>query len=35
MNKLAKFLVALTDPEIFAAVGLVICLIVACIFGSH
>lgn len=35
MNKLVKFLVALTDPEIFAAVGLVICLIVACIFGGR
>lgn len=35
MNKLVKFLVALTDPEIFAAVGLVVCLIVACIFGGR
>ena len=35
MNNLVKFLVALTVPEIFAAVGLVVCLIVACIFGGH
>ena len=35
MNKLVKFLVALTDPEIFAAIGVVVGLIVACIFGGH
>lgn len=35
MKKLVNFLVALTDPEIFAAVGLVVCLVVACVFGGH
>ena len=35
MNKLVKFLVALTDPEIFSAIGVVVGLIVACIFGGH
>ena len=35
MNKLVKFLVALTDPEIIGAIGVVVGLIVACIFGGH
>lgn len=35
MNKLVKFLVALTDPEIVGAIGVVVGLVVACIFGSH
>ena len=35
MNKLVKFLVALTDPEIIGAIGVVVCLVVSCIFGSH
>lgn len=35
MKKLVKFLVALTDPEIIGAVGVVVCLVVSCIFGSH
>lgn len=35
MKKLVKFLVALTDPEIFAAVGLVVGLVVCCVFGGH
>lgn len=37
MKKLVKFLVTLTlsGPEIFAAVGLVVCLVVCCIFGGH
>ena len=35
MNKLVKFLVALTDPEIFAAVGVVVGLVVACMFGGR
>ena len=35
MNKLVKFLVALSDPEIMGAVGVVVGLVVACIFGGH
>lgn len=35
MKKLVKFLVVLGDPEIFAAVGLVVGLVVACVFGGH
>ena len=35
MNKLVKFLVTLTDPELIGAVGVVVCLIVACMFGGH
>ena len=35
MNKLVKFLVALTDPEIFSAIGVVVGLVVACMFGGH
>ena len=35
MNKLVKFLVALTDPEIIGAIGVVVGLVVACIFGGH
>lgn len=35
MKKLVKFLVVLSDPEIFAAVGLVVGLVVCCIFGGH
>ena len=35
MNKLVKFLVALTDPEIIGAIGVVVGLIVACMFGGH
>lgn len=35
MSKLVKFLVALTDPEIIGAIGVVVGLIVACIFGGH
>ena len=35
MNKLVKFLVALTDPEIMGAVGVVVGLIVACMVGGH
>ena len=35
MNKLVKFVVALTDPEIIGAIGVVVCLVVACIFGGH
>lgn len=35
MNKLVKFLVALTDPEIVGAIGVVVGLIVACMFGGH
>ena len=35
MNKLVKFLVALTDPELIGAIGVVVGLIVACMFGGH
>ena len=35
MNKLVKFLVALSDPEIMGAIGVVVGLVVACMFGSH
>ena len=35
MNKLVKFLVALTDPEIMGAIGVVVGLIVACMVGGH
>lgn len=35
MNKLVKFLVALTDPEIIGAIGVVVGLVVACMFGGH
>lgn len=35
MNKLVKFLVALTDPEIMGAIGVVVGLVVACMFGGH
>lgn len=35
MKKLVNFLVALADPEIFAAVGVVIGLVVCCVFGGH
>lgn len=35
MNKLVKFLVTLADPEIVGAIGVVVCLIVACIFGGR
>ena len=35
MNKLVKFLVALSDPEIMGAVGVVVGLVVACMFGGH
>lgn len=35
MNNLVKFLVALTDPEIVGAIGVVVGLVVACIFGGH
>lgn len=35
MNKLVKFLVALTDPEIMGAVGVVVGLVVACVFGGR
>lgn len=35
MNKLVKFLVALTDPEIIGAIGVVVGLVVACVFGGR
>lgn len=35
MKKLVGFLVALTEPETFAAVGLIVGLVVACVFGGH
>ena len=35
MNKLVKFLVALTDPEIMGAIGVVVGLVVACMFSGH
>ena len=35
MNKLVKFLVALTDPEIMGAIGVVTGLVVACMFGGR
>ena len=35
MKKLGKFLDIVLDPELFAAVGLIVCLIVCCVFGGH
>lgn len=35
MNKLVKFLVALADPEMVGAVGVVVGLVVACMFGGR
>lgn len=35
MKKLVKFLDKLLDPEVFATVGLVVALIVCCVFGGH
>lgn len=35
MKKLGKFLDIVLDPELFVAVGLIVCLIVCCVFGGH
>lgn len=35
MKKLIKILDVLLDPEIFAAVGLVVVLVVSCVFGGR
>lgn len=35
MNKLVKFLVALANPELVATVGVIVGLVVACMFGGH
>ena len=35
MNKLVKFLVALADPEMIGAIGVIVGLVVACVFGGR
>ena len=35
MNKLVKFLVALANPELVATVGVIVGLVVACMFGGR